>query len=194
MEFYETDNLVLEYLAYRGFSETVTSFHRERKEDKLKELSSDSICNEVLQLTDSGKLEELIDLWNFLDDRCFRKCATTAETSIELKHGFLKLIMVNSSLSSNRERIIKVLKVLDGKDSEMMRWFALPFCSNPHLDPMFMSYFEDEWKKSLYISMRNFVSQVFRDQKAPKLLLFPLHQKKMKALEAQTECANCECK
>lgn len=67
------DELIKEYLTYRGFSVTVKAFESELKSDKEKAFRVDKIIEQFLHYINTYDLNSLRELWNHLDNHMFSK-------------------------------------------------------------------------------------------------------------------------
>eukprot|EP00512_Aurantiochytrium_limacinum_P014763 CAMPEP_0171565680 /NCGR_PEP_ID=MMETSP0961-20121227/109_1 /TAXON_ID=87120 /ORGANISM="Aurantiochytrium limacinum, Strain ATCCMYA-1381" /LENGTH=650 /DNA_ID=CAMNT_0012119257 /DNA_START=55 /DNA_END=2007 /DNA_ORIENTATION=- len=199
----EADELVLEYLIFRGFTEAYRAFVVERGEDRLQSLNAERVAHQLLTLAKEFKLSALLELWEFLDRRCFADLdVVLAETALRLKSSLFKFYMVNSKRQGRMEKLLQVFDndILDrhGTDpgtgeSTWQEWYALPYCRDPYRHPSFAPYFEETWEELLGVSLHNFLADVFRAQQAPRLLSFPLHGRKLRATKAELQAMESEC-
>lgn len=67
------DELVKEYLLFRGFASTVKSFDGELKIDKDKGFRVDKIVDQLMQFINNYDLNSLREFWGHLDNRMFSK-------------------------------------------------------------------------------------------------------------------------
>lgn len=67
------DELVREYLLFRGFASTVKSFDADLKIDKDKGFRLDKIVDQLLQFINTYDLNSLREFWGHLDNRMFSK-------------------------------------------------------------------------------------------------------------------------
>lgn len=67
------DQLIREYMLFRGFSNTLKTFDGELKSDKDKGFRVDKIIDQILSAINSQDLQSLRDIWNHLDGHLFSK-------------------------------------------------------------------------------------------------------------------------
>ncbi len=67
--FGSADNVVSEYLIYRGFTDTYKSFEKEKKSDRMKQFESSKIVNALFGHLQSLNVQMFISHWDFLHKR-----------------------------------------------------------------------------------------------------------------------------
>lgn len=68
------DDLIREYMLFRGFSNTIKSFEVELKSDnKDKSFRVDKIIDQITLCINSHDLQSLKDIWNHLEGHLFNK-------------------------------------------------------------------------------------------------------------------------
>lgn len=67
------DELIREYLVYRGFGTTVKAFDVDLKTDKEKSFRVDKIVDQLLHFVNTFDLISLRELWGHLDNHMFTK-------------------------------------------------------------------------------------------------------------------------
>lgn len=67
------DELVREYMLFRGFSNSLKSFDAELKSDKDKSFRCDKIIDQITHSINTHDLQALRDVWNHLDNHLFSK-------------------------------------------------------------------------------------------------------------------------
>jgi len=192
MEFLgEADEVVLEYLLFRGFTDTFRVFHMERGEDRLQSLNADMVAAKFLSFADSQQLRPLLELWSFLEDRCFSNLdGALLETAARLRSGVFQRFLVKAKIAGRQDCIHEFFADEVVQLGEC--WFGLAYCKDPTADPRFARYFDEEWMQLFSVSLHNFLGEVFRTQKLPKLLAFPIYMKKMQSFEAELKAKDRE--
>ncbi|KAL2542121.1 WD REPEATS REGION domain-containing protein [Abeliophyllum distichum] len=157
------EELVREFLVFRGFTETLKSFGKELGTDIGKGFEVDKI----LDLIFSGYIpkfeaEKLIDLLSFFK-RCFSHSDTTLFATLSrLEQSILRYYIVNAIKYGRKDKVMEFLGIIGNdllqRDQNWSSWFAIPYIQNPHLDPQFRVYFSEEWFRSLHLSVRNFLT------------------------------------
>ncbi|KAM9972200.1 hypothetical protein ACTFIW_003559 [Dictyostelium discoideum] len=218
------DELVKEYLIFRGFTQTNHYFSLEKKGDKLKGFQVDRILEQINIYISSYDINHLVELWNFLDITFFSKIdynksnaynnnnnnnnynsnhnSNGSYTSYRNNNNDLQSTIkkLSSSLRKyyviyaiNNNKIDKVKEFFDQyslellKDPDWQSWFALPYIRNPQSDPLFEIYFSKTWSEAFSLSLRNFLSTIFKNIPLPKILQFNLERQNRKRLETQVE-------
>ncbi|KAJ5078896.1 hypothetical protein M0811_04619 [Anaeramoeba ignava] len=175
------DELTLEYLKFRGFDKTVESIENEIKTNKIQELSSSKIVEEIFTMIYSYDATGLFDFWNHLDKLFYEYLDTKiAKMMKNLKSSLIKFYIVNCIQN-------KALKELNGffslysdilvEDNEFSTWLALPYIHQPEKDPRFSAFFTKRWIETLKISLSNFLQSLF--QKLPRPKILHLHSEKL---------------
>lgn len=67
------DELIKEYLLFRGFTATVKAFEADLKMDKEKGFRVDKIIDQILHIINVYDLNALRELWTHLDNHMFSK-------------------------------------------------------------------------------------------------------------------------
>lgn len=67
------DEIIREYLLFRGFGATVKALDNDLKHDKEKSFRPDKIIDQLLQYVSSYDLTSLRELWDHLDNYMFSK-------------------------------------------------------------------------------------------------------------------------
>lgn len=67
------DELIKEYLLFRGFTSTVRAFETDLKADKEKGFRVDKIIDQILHIINIYDLNSLRELWTHLDSHMFSK-------------------------------------------------------------------------------------------------------------------------
>ena len=86
------DDLVREYLLFRGFNSCLRSLELDLKADKDKSLRADKVIEQIFSLIYSFDLSGLLDYWLYLDTKFFSrltmKLNQTAGTSVSLTRKY----------------------------------------------------------------------------------------------------------
>ncbi|KAL8193847.1 hypothetical protein R6Q57_026089 [Mikania cordata] len=160
------EELVREFLFFRGFTSTLQSFDRELATDIGREFHKDKISDLIFSVyIPKFQAQNLISLLTF-----FKQCFSSSETILiatlsKLEISVLRYYIVHAVQSGRSDKIIEFFKVHGGdllqKDQDWMSWFAIPYIKNPNMDPLFRVYFSKEWFDALNLSVRNFLSEIF---------------------------------
>ncbi|KAB1276243.1 WD repeat-containing protein 91 [Camelus dromedarius] len=157
-----TDELVREYLLFRGFTHTLRQLDAEIKADKEKGFRVDKIVDQLQQLMQVYDLAALRDYWSYLERRLFSRLEDMYRPTInKLKTSLFRFYLVYT-IQTNRndkaqEFFVKQATELQNQ-AEWKDWFVLPFLPSPDTNPTFATYFSRQWADTFIVSLHNFLS------------------------------------
>jgi len=185
------DDLIREYLLFRGFVNTLKLFDSDVKAEKDKGLRSDKVVEQILSMISAHDLQGLRDLWQHLNSRLFRRLDPTQTGAVaRLEAGVLKLYVVNCVQNKNPEKVKEFFEKMSPElqgQPDWKEWFALPFLPNPESNPTFLNYFSRHWQDSLMLSLHNFLAIVFASLPPPKLADYHATSSKIKRLREEND-------
>ncbi|KAJ7329967.1 hypothetical protein JRQ81_016141 [Phrynocephalus forsythii] len=186
-----TDELVREYLLFRGFTNTLKQLDAEIKADKEKGFRVDKIVDQLLQFVHSYDLTALRDYWTYLDRRLFSRLEDVYRPSVnKLKISLYRYYLVHAIQTNRNEKtqefFLKQASELQNQ-AEWKDWFALPFISNPDTNPTFASYFSRQWADTFIVSLHNFLSVLFQCMPVPVILNFEAECQRSSLLQEENE-------
>ena len=171
------DDLVKEYLLFRGFNTCLKSFETDLKLDKDKSLKADKIVEQLFQYIYAFDLGGLLDYWSYLDLKYFSRLTLKIPGSLSLTRKYelflLRYYLINAVQSNKSEKALEFFETYTHKlqsQIEWKEWFCLPFLKNPEENSTFAVYFSKNWIDSFYISLQNFLNIVFQSIQYPRLL------------------------
>ncbi|OIT08698.1 hypothetical protein A4A49_18822 [Nicotiana attenuata] len=160
------EELVREFLVFRGFTNTLQDFDKELGTDIGKVFQVDKILDLIFSIyVPKFQAENLIELLRF-----FKQCFSSYETELisiisNLDVSILRYYIVYAIQAGRKDKVIELFDIhgseLLQKDQEWASWFAIPYIKTPQSDPQFRVYFSKEWSNALHLSLRNFVSKMF---------------------------------
>ncbi|XP_052772488.1 WD repeat-containing protein 91-like isoform X1 [Mya arenaria] len=185
------DELVKDYLLYRGLSSTLKSLEFELKNEKEKAFRVDKIIDQLQSCISTYDLSNLRDYWNFLNARLFARLEQRYMVSVrKLEVGLLKLYLINAAHSNKQDKILdffeRMTELLQSQP-EFKEWFAFPFVRNPRENPNFALYFSQQWQDTFYLSLHNFLSVILQAMPGPVLMSFEGELRRMKELQAEND-------
>ena len=194
----EVDDLVLEYLLYRGLTRTFSQLVAERNDDRLHGLNAARVAEQVLDNVTRLDVSAVLEQWAFLEERFFSKLDEAGLVmAARLKASCLKLLLVCAAREARMDVVTSFFEkhlratALEAEfhfdEQDWVPWFALPYTPAPHEHSFFATYFTPQWSSSLQISLENFINSVFRALPAPSLLSFTLLRDEISSLRAQNE-------
>nr|CAD7444336.1 unnamed protein product [Timema bartmani] len=181
------DELIREYLLYRGFGGTLKVFDSELKVDKDKGFRVDKILDQLMQYIFSYDLVSLKELWSHLDHKMFSKLEHHFAPAVrKMENAVLKLYLVNAVTNNKPDKVVdffnKYTVELQGQP-EWKEWFMLPFVKNPEENPSFAVHFTRQWQDTLCTSVE--LSKQCMPQ--PTLTSFEEDALRMKRLQEENE-------
>ncbi|KAF4322215.1 hypothetical protein BBO99_00002818 [Phytophthora kernoviae] len=198
------DELVMEYLLFRGFTKSFQVFSAERKRDRAKGFDVEQIISQLLVAVQTYQIETVLETWKFLTARFFNHLdASYASTLHQLETSLLRLYVVNAVKSGHREKAAEFFQLhadklnasvaaARGSSDSWSRWFILPYIEHPESDSYFQVFFGQPWLGAFVTSFRNFLSLVFRSLPLPKLLAFQLARLEEPTLKLRLKVSQSE--
>ncbi|KAL7853260.1 hypothetical protein AOLI_G00201040 [Acnodon oligacanthus] len=161
-----TDDVVREYLIYRGFTSTLKHLDVEIKADKEKGFRVDKIIDQLQQFIQSYDLAGLKEYWGYLDRRLFCRLEDVYRPTVnKLRTSLFRYYLVHTVQMKNQEKtqefFQKQAAELQGQ-VEWRDWFVLPFIPAPEQNPAFSPYFSRQWADTFLVSLHNFLSVLFQ--------------------------------
>uniref|UniRef100_A0A673HES2 WD repeat-containing protein 91 n=1 Tax=Sinocyclocheilus rhinocerous TaxID=307959 RepID=A0A673HES2_9TELE len=186
-----TDDLVREYLIYRGFTSTLKHLDSEIKADKEKGFRVDKIIDQLQQLIQSYDLTGLKEYWAYLDRRLFSRLEDVYRPTVnKLRTSLYRFYLIHTVQMKNTEKtqefFLKQVLELQAQP-EWRDWFALPFIPAPEQNPSFSPYFSRQWADTFLVSLHNFLSVLFQSSPQPVLLSFDSEVQRIKTVQEENE-------
>ncbi|XP_071476056.1 WD repeat-containing protein 91-like [Diadema antillarum] len=181
------DELIRDYMLYRGLTSTLKSFDAELKNDKDKAFRADKILDQLLGFISTYDLSGLKSYWDHLERRVFSHLEHTHAHNVnKLRISILRLYVVNAVQSNRGDKVNdffdKLVPELQNQP-EWKEWFVLPYLKSPEQSPTFTLYFTKQWEETLKISLHNFLSIIFHSMPLPILLSFDTEHQKIVELQ-----------
>ncbi|XP_051007702.1 WD repeat-containing protein 91 [Acomys russatus] len=186
-----TDELVREYLLFRGFTHTLRQLDAEIKADKEKGFRVDKIVDQLQQLMQVYDLTALRDYWSYLERRLFSRLEDIYRPTInKLKTSLFRFYLVYT-IQTNRsdkaqEFFAKQAAELQNQ-AEWKDWFVLPFLPSPDTNPTFATYFSRQWADTFIVSLHNFLSVLFQCMPVPVILNFDAECQRTNQVQEENE-------
>ncbi|XP_036037468.1 WD repeat-containing protein 91 [Onychomys torridus] len=186
-----TDELVREYLLFRGFTHTLRQLDAEIKADKEKGFRVDKIVDQLQQLMQVYDLAALRDYWSYLERRLFSRLEDIYRPTInKLKTSLFRFYLVYT-IQTNRndkaqEFFAKQAAELQNQ-AEWKDWFLLPFLPSPDTNPTFATYFSRQWADTFIVSLHNFLSVLFQCMPVPVILNFDAECQRTNQVQEENE-------
>lgn len=123
------DELIKEYLHYRGFTTTLKAFEIDLKNDKERAFRVDKIIEQLVHHINNYDLNGLRELWSHLDTHMFCKLETPFTSAVKkLENSILKMYLVNAIANSKPDKVneffLKMTNDLQCQ-TEWKDWFSM---------------------------------------------------------------------
>ncbi|KAK7066682.1 WD repeat-containing protein 91 [Halocaridina rubra] len=185
------DELVKEYLLFRGFSHTLRSLDNELKIDKDKGFRVDRLVDQVLSHIQTYDLTGLRELWAHLDRRIFTRLPHTLLPCVrKLETSILRLYVVNIIQTNKPEKLAEFFEKMAPElqsQAEWREWFILPYLKGVEENPSFAMYFTRQWQDTLLVSLHNFLAVVFQSIELPTLASYRDESSKIAHIQEENE-------
>ncbi|XP_034663739.1 WD repeat-containing protein 91 [Drosophila subobscura] len=160
------DNLLREYLVFRGFSSTLKALDLEQRTEKDQHFRAERILEQFTYAVQTYDLHGLRTLWLHLDNNLFTKLDHTYAVAVKkLENSLLKFYLVTAYSNNKSDKISEFFNKMAGElqqQSEWKDWFYFPFCKNAEESPSFALYFTKQWQDTSLLSLRNFLTTVYQ--------------------------------
>ena len=104
------DEDMIEYLLFRGFTKTITTFEADRRDDRLKAFDVDRLLAHIDALVRTYDIQGLLKLWDFLDRRLFSHLDVHHARELhKMKVALLRYYVVYAIKSDRRDKAIDFL-------------------------------------------------------------------------------------
>lgn len=170
------EELVREFLVFRGFTNTLQALDNELSTDIGKGFHVDKLLDLIFAIyIPRFQVDKLVGLLNFFK-QCFSNLSENVlvDTLLKLEGYILRYYIVYAIQLGRKDMVLEFFGIngneLAQKGHEWTPWFAIPYVKNPSLDPQFRIYFSKEWYEGLLLSVRNFFNELFNGTRIPALL------------------------
>lgn len=185
------DNLIREYLLYRGFAGTLKSLDADLKTDKEKGFRVDKLVDQILSFIYAYDIQSLKDLWGHLNLHMFSKLESNFIPGVKkLENGVLKLYLVNACVNNKPDKVTEFFSKLTPElqnQSEWKDWFVLPYIRNPEENATFSLHFTKQWQDILLVSLHNFFASIIQYMPTPTLVNYEENVTKIRKLAEKNE-------
>eukprot|EP00088_Acartia_fossae_P064642 TRINITY_DN7959_c2_g1_i2.p1 TRINITY_DN7959_c2_g1~~TRINITY_DN7959_c2_g1_i2.p1 ORF type:complete len:710 (-),score=131.14 TRINITY_DN7959_c2_g1_i2:81-2210(-) len=172
-EYQFVDELVKEYLTFRGFTTTLKYFEVDLKNEKEKGFRVDRVVESLNQCISSYDLAALLDNWKHFENHIFSKIDPSKASSVrKLESSLLKLYLINCIQNRQSEKVKQFFEKMTPElqnANEWKDWFALPYIKDPQENQTFLLYFTRNWQDTVMISLHNFLMICFQSLPPPRL-------------------------
>ncbi|KAK9504229.1 hypothetical protein O3M35_010607 [Rhynocoris fuscipes] len=185
------DELVREYLLFRGFTITLKSFDGELKVDKDRGFRVDRIVDQFLLFINNYDLNSLRELWAHFDQKIFSKLEHEFTPGLrKLEISLFKFYLVNAVINNKPDKVIdfftKMTSEIQGH-VEWKDWFTLPYIKNPEEHSTFSVYFTKQWQDTFLVSLHNFLAIIYQVIPQPALSSYEEEATKLRRLQEEND-------
>ncbi|CAN6564840.1 unnamed protein product [Malus baccata var. baccata] len=181
------EELVREFLVFKGFTNTLQAFDSELSTDIGKGFQVDRIMELIFSVyVPKFQAEKLVGLFSF-----FKQCLSSSSETVllttlsKLEVSILRYYVVNAIQSGRRDKVLEFFGMIGNdllqRGQDWTAWFAIPYVKKPNSDPEFRIYFSKEWYEALRLSSGLFVDLGTCCHMAPNYKM-PLTKPRMPAL------------
>lgn len=136
------DELIKEYLLFRGFGGTLKAFDIDLKNDKEKSFRVDKIIEQLMHHVGAYDLSALRELWGHLDSYMFSKLESHFTPGVKkLENAVLKLYVVNAVVNNKQEKVVEFFGKMTPElqnQNEWKDWFSA--CRHEICEVLFTSF------------------------------------------------------
>jgi hypothetical protein len=121
------DELFKEYLLYRGFTESLATFEKEIKQDRLHNFEGVRICQQIFQTIHDSNLSNFLELWKYLEKTLFSRVDQKyLDTAAELEFGLLRYYIVYAIQNNRTARVHEFFRDCADQlslEEKWLKWF-----------------------------------------------------------------------
>ncbi|KAJ2002972.1 hypothetical protein GGI04_000740 [Coemansia thaxteri] len=182
------DDLIREYLLFRGFKDTLRALEADLEQDHDKGFHAEKIVEELLAMASSLNVDGLLEYWQYLSYRFFSHLSSKYHRTTKMFEKRLIRLFLVSAVNAGKRELIRLFmdkhgKTLGQQGGDWIPWLGLEYVDNPSARPEFEAHFSDEWRASLRLALTDFVQTVFPAMAVPRIMLFDKDRREREALQ-----------
>ncbi|CAF4063238.1 unnamed protein product [Adineta steineri] len=171
------DDLIRDYLNYRGLTSTLRTFDNEISKNPIGQFRADRITEQLTLYIHQFDINNLIDYWTQIEQHLLSALILRSQqqTNVltKIRTNLYRCYLIHAIQSSKTEKVNeffdRLAKILQQSNEWTKEWFALPFIKNPEENSIFQLYFSKQWNDLFWISLQNFLSTAFYHMTPPKI-------------------------
>ncbi|KAJ2598386.1 hypothetical protein GGF39_002675 [Coemansia sp. RSA 1721] len=182
------DDLIREYLLFRGFKSTLMSFEEDLEKDQDKGFSAEKIVDELLTMATELRVDDFLEYWKYLTFRFFSHLSPKYHRTTKMfETRIIRLFLVAAVKAGERAQIRRFMDAhghtLGKQGGDWIPWLGIEYVENPAGRPEFQNFFSDHWYTSLRTALVDFVQTIFPAMAVPRIMLFDKERRKIEALQ-----------
>ncbi|KAJ1796156.1 hypothetical protein LPJ59_003922 [Coemansia sp. RSA 2399] len=186
------DDLVREYLLFRGFKQTLDALEQDLERDQDRGFKAERIAGDLLSMAKELRDTELLEYWRYLSFRFFSHLSPKYQRTTRMfEKRLIRLFLVSAVQQGQRTRVREFMDkhghTLGQQGGDWLPWLGLEYVDEPKSRPEFEAYFSDEWFVSLKTSLTDFVNTVFPAMAVPRILLFDRERREREVLKRKID-------
>lgn len=126
------DELVREYLSFRGFHATIKQLELDIKNDGSRGFQVDRLVEHLIGLLQAYDLQGLLDFWYYLDARFFSRLEQSfLKTVKKLETDLLRYYLVNALQHARRDKVVEFFELYStdlANSPDWAGWFGAILC------------------------------------------------------------------
>ncbi|KAJ2648105.1 hypothetical protein IWW40_004193 [Coemansia sp. RSA 1250] len=186
------DDLVREYLLFRGFDSTLQALERDLEQDRDYGFRADRMTKELLDMAQELRVHDLQEYWKYLSRRFFSRLSPKYQRTTKMFEKRLLRLFLVSAIQQNQRQAVRAFmgehgQALGQQGGDWVPWLGLEYLAQPQTRSEFEAYFTDEWLASLRAALTDFLQTVFPAAAVPRILLFDRERREADALRRRLE-------
>ncbi|KAJ2713314.1 hypothetical protein H4R19_002313 [Coemansia spiralis] len=182
------DDLVREYLLFRGCDSTLQAFESDLGRDRDWGFDATKIVSELLAMATELRPRELLEYWQYLTARFFAHLSPKYHRTLRMfEKRLVRLFLISAMRQGKRAAVRDYMsehgRALAQQGGDWIPWLGLEYIELPQERPEFEAYFASEWHASLRTALTDFVQTVFPATAVPRILLFDKDRREKEALQ-----------
>lgn len=185
------DDLIREYLVYRGLASSLKAFDADLKTCKDRSYCADRVLDVLMTSVNESRLDRLLSVWQHLEQKVFSGLDTHHQAVARDFGTALMRRYVTHAVSQGPGSTPRVTEFFNRLSPDLQSrpewkdWFALPFLKNPEENSTFSVFFTRYWQETFAVSLHNFLAAVFHYMPVPTLARYQAESELILSLQRE---------